>query len=84
MNPKTTRTSSNNVKVPAKTESSVVDVSLKHIVFGVVIVFSGVFITATGIIMVREQARYKRQQSMLDSALELVKTFNRKENHAQK
>ena len=36
----------------------------------------------TGILVIREQARFKRQQAMLDSALQLVKTFNRKEKNA--
>ena len=70
------------VKVPGKTESSVVEVSLKHVIVGVVVIFSGVFITTTGIILVREQAKSKRTQAMLDSALQLVKTFNRKESDA--
>ena len=56
---------------------------MKHVILGVSVIFSGVFITTTGIILVREQARYKRQQAMLDSALQLVKTFNRKETDSR-
>ena len=79
----TQKTESNcRVKVPGKAESSVVEISLKHVILGVTVIFSGVFITTTGIIIVREQARYKRQQAMLDSALQLVTAFNRKETHA--
>ena len=79
----TQKTDSNcRVSVPGKEESSIVEVSLKHVLLGVTIIFSGVFITTTGIILVREQARYKRQQAMLDSALQLVSTFNRKETDA--
>ena len=72
------------IKVPAQSESSVVDVSMKHLLLGFGIIIMGVFVTSTGIILVREQARYKRQQAMLDSALLLVKTINRKNNNAQK
>ena len=82
--PMTPKPESNKVKVPGKTESSVVEVSLKHVLFGLTILFTGVFITTTGIILVREQARYKRQQAMLDSALAIINTFNRKENHEKK
>ncbi|MBT3897017.1 MAG: hypothetical protein HOF29_13215 [Candidatus Marinimicrobia bacterium] len=70
------------VKVPAQSESSIVDVSMKHLLLGFGIIIMGVFVTSTGIILIREQARYKRQQAMLDSALMLVKTIKRKENHA--
>ena len=72
------------IKVPAQSESSIVDVSMKHLLLGFGIIIMGVFVTSTGIILVREQARYKRQQAMLDSALLLVKTINRKDNNAQK
>ena len=79
----TQKTESNcRVKVPGKTESSVVEVSLKQVILGISVVFSGVFLTMTGILVIREQARFKRQQAMLDSALQLVKTFNRKEKNA--
>ena len=70
------------IKVPAQSESSIVDVSMKHLLLGFGIIIMGVFVTSTGIILIREQARYKRQQAMLDSALMLVKTIKRKENHA--
>lgn len=72
------------VKVPVQAESKVVEVSLRHVILGVVVVFSGVFITTTGIILIKEQARFRRQQSMLDSALQLVTALNRKENDGKR
>ena len=71
------------VKVPAKEESRVVEVSLKQVILGVTILFTAVFVTTTGVILVREQARFKRQQAILDSTLKLVGTFNRKEKNVQ-
>ena len=63
------------VKVPAKTESRVIEVSLKQVLGGLIILGSGIFFTSTGILLVREQARYKRQQAFFKSALELIQTF---------
>ena len=81
----TQKTESNcRVKVPAKEESRVVELSLKHVVLGITVLFAAVFATTTGVILVREQARFKRQQAILDSTLKLVGTFNRKESDAQK
>ncbi len=76
--------SNGKVKVPVQAESKVVEVSLRHVILGVAVVFSGIFITTSGIIFIREHARSKRQQTMLDSALKLVTTLNRKENDGER
>lgn len=67
--------SNNTVNVPVKTESRVIEVSLKQVIAGFVILGSSVFITSTGILLVREQARFRRQEAFLKSALELIQTF---------
>ena len=76
MDPKTSRTSSNNVKVPAKAApSSTVDVSLKHILIGFTVLFAGTTITISGIVVLRDFAKYKRQQALLDGAIRMINTF---------
>jgi hypothetical protein len=76
MDPKSSRTSSNNVKVPAKTApSSTVDVSLKHILIGFTVLFAGTTITISGIVILRDFAKYKRQQALLDGAIRMINTF---------
>jgi hypothetical protein len=76
MDPKTSRTSSNNVKVPAKAApSSTVDVSFKHILIGFTALFVSTTITISGIVMLRDFAKYKRQQALLDGALKMIQTF---------
>ena len=75
MDPKTSRTSSNSVKVPAKAApSSTVDVSLKHILIGFTALFVGTTITISGIVMLRDFAKYKRQQALLDGAIRMINT----------
>jgi len=76
MDSKTSRTSSSNVKVPAKVApSSTVDVSLKHILIGFTVLFAGTTITISGIVMLRDFAKYKRQQALLDGAIRMINTF---------
>jgi hypothetical protein len=76
MDPKSSRTSSKNVKVPAKAApSSTVDVSLKHILIGFTVLFAGTTITISGIVMLRDFTKYKRQQALLDGAIRMINTF---------
>ena len=73
MDPKSSRT---NVKVPAKAApSSTVDISLKHILIGFPALFVSTTITISGIVMLRDFAKYKRQQALLDGAIRMINTF---------
>lgn len=73
------------VKVPAvEGESKVLDVKIKHILVGFGIVFTGIAITSTGIVLLKEHSRYSRQKALLDSALQLTEILFRKEPDVQK
>ena len=64
------------MKVPAKAApSSIVDVSLKHILISFTALFVGTTITISGIVMLRDFAKYKRQQALLDGAIQMINTF---------
>ncbi|MBT3748032.1 MAG: hypothetical protein HOI47_23080 [Candidatus Scalindua sp.] len=64
------------MKVPAKpAPSSIVDVSIKHILIGFTILFVGTTVTISGIVILRDFAKYKRQQALLDGALKMIQTF---------
>jgi len=64
------------LKVPAKAApSSIVDVSIKHILVGFTILFVGTTVTISGIVILRDFAKYKRQQALLDGALKMIQTF---------
>jgi hypothetical protein len=64
------------LKVPAKpAPSSIVDVSIKHILIGFTILFVGTTVTISGIVILRDFAKYKRQQALLDGALKMIQTF---------
>jgi len=72
-------------KLPLKTQDNVIDVSLNHLITGFVIVFGGVFVIGSTLIIIRDLSRYKRQKAILNGTLEIVKTIvNKKETvHAQ-
>ena len=55
--------------------SSIVDVSIKHILVGFTILFVGTTVTISGIVILRDFAKYKRQQALLDGALKMIQTF---------
>ena len=64
------------MKVPAKVApSSIVDVSIKHILIGFTILFAGTTITISGIVVLRDYSKYKRQKILLDGALKMIQTF---------
>ena len=66
------------MKVPAKAApSSIVDVSLKHILISFTALFVGTTITISGIVMLRDYAKYRRQQALLDGALKMIQTFKK-------
>ena len=64
------------MKVPAKAApSSIVDVSFKHILIGFTVLFIGSTVTISGIVILRDFAKYKRQQALLDGAIRMINTF---------
>ena len=64
------------MKVPGMAApSSIVDVSIKHILVGFTILFDGTTVTISGIVILRDFAKYKRQQALLDGALKMIQTF---------
>ena len=67
-------------KLPPKTTNNVVDVSINHLLTGFVLVFGGVLAVGTTLIVIRDLSRYKRQKTILNGTLEIVKTIlNKKE-----
>jgi hypothetical protein len=85
MKPTSSRTNSNVKVPPMAAPSNTVDVSLKHILIGFAVLFTGTAITFSGVVMLRDFAKYKRQKALLGGAMELVKLFKEQGgNNAQK
>ena len=66
-------------KLPAKTEDHIVDVSLTHLLIGFAVVFGGVFVIGSSLIIIRDLSKYKRQKAILNGSLILVETLLNKE-----
>ena len=55
-------------KLPRKAEDHVVDLSLEHVVLGI----GGSVLSALAFTMVRDYAKFKRQQKLIESATQLI------------
>ena len=78
-----TQSRSNIKKLPAKEKHEVIDVSMKHVIFGFSILFAGVFITGTSVISIRDYSRYRRQKALLDTTMQLVNILKGKDENGK-
>lgn len=74
-----TPSKSNIQKLPAKEKPEVIDVSMKHVIFGFSILFASAFITGTSVIAIRDYSRYRRQKALLDSTMQLINLLKGKD-----
>ena len=74
-----TQSRSNIQKLPTKEKPEVIDVSMKHVIYGFSILFTGVFITGTSVIAIRDYSRYRRQKAILDSTIQLINILKGKD-----
>ncbi len=61
--------------MPAETEDNVVEVSLRHIIIAFSSILFGTAVVGTGIVLVRDYVRFKRQKSFFDSFTNLINSI---------
>lgn len=59
-------------KLPPKTKDKVVEISLKHVIWSFAILAAGTAALGSGMILLRDYAKFKRQKAILESAKELI------------
>ena len=62
-------------KLPPKTEDHIVEVSLKHVVFGFATIIVSSLTVGIGISFVKDYTKFKRQKTILDSVTQLLFSF---------
>lgn len=66
-------------KLPPKTEDHIVEVSLKHVVFGFATMIVSSLTVGIRISFVKDYTKFKRQKAILDSVTQLLFTFTNPE-----
>ncbi len=59
-------------KLPSKTNDTVVDVSLKHVIIGFTVFVGSTLAVTTTVVLLRDYSKYKRQKAIIDSCRELI------------
>ena len=62
-------------KLPEEVEDHIVEVSMRHVVLAFAGLVTAVFVTGVGIVFVKDYAKYKRQQAIIDAATKLLQTI---------
>ena len=65
-------------RLPPETEDKVVEVSLKHVIIGFTTVVTTAFLVGTGIVLLRDYVRYRRQKSIFDNLANLITALQTK------
>lgn len=60
--------------VPPETEDTTVEISIKHLVMGFTVLFVGAFVVGTGIVLVKDYSKYRRQRAMLETTERIILT----------
>ena len=66
--------------LPPENEDHVIEISLKHIVIGFSGLLTGVFIAGSGLLLVKEHLRYKRQRMYVESLGLIMHTLTKERN----
>ena len=66
-------------RLPPESEEKVVEVSLKHVIIGFTTVVTTAFLVGTGIVLLRDYVRYRRQKSIFDNLAKLITVLQTKE-----
>lgn len=61
--------------MPPETEDNVVEISLRHIIIAFSSIVFGAAIVGTGVVLVRDYVRFKRQKSFFDSFTKLINSL---------
>ena len=62
--------------LPAEYEEKTIEVASRHILFGFVIVLSGTLFVGAGLMYYKEHLRIRRQERLLEAALQIINTLN--------
>ena len=71
-------------RLPPESEDKVVEVSLKHVIIGFTTVVTTAFLVGTGIVLLRDYVRYRRQKSIFDNLARLITVLQSKEKGGHK
>ncbi len=59
-------------KLPVKTEDTVMEVSLKHLITGFSTLFAAAITVGTTVTMLKDYSKFRRQKALLESAKEVL------------
>ena len=65
-------------RLPPESEDKVIEISLKHVIIGFTTVVTTAFLVGTGIVLLRDYVRYRRQKSIFDSLANLITVLQTK------
>ena len=71
-------------KLPAKPKDKIIEVNLKEVIFGFVMVFGTTFILGAGLMYLRDSWRFKRQKALIEGAKEMLNQFKRGGDSSEK
>ena len=71
-------TESKKSRLPPESEDKVIEISLKHVIIGFTTVVTTAFLVGTGIVLLRDYVRYRRQKSIFDSLANLITVLQTK------
>ena len=63
--------------LPPETEDHVIEVHLKHIVISFTGLITGIFLAGSGLILIKDHLRYKRQRMFIESLGTIIQTLTK-------
>ena len=66
-------------RLPPESEDKVIEVSLKHVILGFTVVVTSAFVVGTGVVLLRDYVRYRRQKAIVDNFARLISLIPLKE-----
>jgi len=61
--------------VPPESESSTIEISTRHLIIGFTALLVGSFLVGSGIVLVRDYSKYRRQRAMLKTTERIILTI---------
>ena len=59
-------------KLPAKSKDRIIEINFREVVTGFVVICGAVFVLGSGLILVRDHVKYRRQKSLIDGVREII------------
>ncbi len=62
-------------RLPPKTDSKIIEVSLKHLIWGFIVLTAGTVTVGSTMILLKDYSKLKRQEAVIESITTLIRTF---------